>query len=71
MSQLTLQLSEPLAAELAQASKEANRPADELVVELLRRALAARRFRSLRERASVELGDRAPDTDDDAFKMLR
>lgn len=71
MSQLTLQLPDRLAADLASASKESNRQPDELVVELLGRAMAARRFRALRQKALAELGNRAPDTDEDAFRMLR
>lgn len=71
MSELTLQLPDRLAEELAIASKESNRKPDELVVELLRRAMAARRFRTLRQKALSELGANAPETDEDAFKMMQ
>jgi hypothetical protein len=71
MSQLTLHIPDRLAAELDEASRESNRDPGELAVELLRRAMASRRFRSLRQAALAELGDKAPMSDEDAFGMLR
>ncbi len=70
MSEMILQLPSRLAAELDAASKESNRRPDEIVLELLRRAMAARQFRALRRQALDQLGDDAPLTDDDAFKMV-
>ncbi len=70
MSQLTLNLPDNVAADLVEASRQSNRAPDELAVELLKRALAVRRFKSARETIVESLGDRAPETDDDALKLL-
>jgi hypothetical protein len=70
MSQLTLNLPDKLAADLVEASRQSNRAPDELAVELLKRALAVRSFKSARDAIASSLGDRAPETDDDAFKLL-
>ncbi|HEX3355794.1 MAG TPA: hypothetical protein VHS31_02340 [Tepidisphaeraceae bacterium] len=70
MSQLTLNLSDKIAAELAEASRKANLSPGDLAMELLQRGLAVRRFRSAREAIINSLGDKAPDTDEEAFKML-
>lgn len=70
MSQLTLQLPERLAAELAEASRESNRTPDELAVDLLRRAMAAWRFERLSDKVSKSLKPDAPKSEDEAFEQL-
>jgi hypothetical protein len=70
MSQLTLNLPDKLASELAEASRQTNRSPDDLAVDLLRRALAVRRFKAARESVQNALGEGAPPSDDDAFKLL-
>ena len=49
MSRLTLNLPVDLAAALAQESREANRGQEEFALDLLKRALAIRRFRTARK----------------------
>jgi hypothetical protein len=71
MSQLMVILPDALSAELERASSESNRKPDDLAAELLRGALAARRIRQAREKALHELGDSAPTTDEDAFKLMQ
>jgi len=70
MSEITLQLPDSLAADLQAASRESKCKPDDLAVDLLRRALAVRKFRAVRQAALESLGDDAPATDEDAFKMM-
>ena len=71
MSQITLNLPDRIAAELEEASRLANHTPDDLAIELLRRGLAARKFRATRQAIIDSLGERAPSTDEDAFKLLK
>jgi len=70
MSQLTLNLPDKIAAELAEASRQVNRAPDDLAVELVQRGLAVRRFRAARKAILNSLGDKVPETDEDAFRLL-
>ena len=70
MTQITLTIPDKIAADLEEASRQANRSPDELASELLRRGLAVRKFKQTRQAIIDSLGDRAPETDDDAFKLL-
>jgi hypothetical protein len=70
MSQLTLNLPEKLAAELAEASRRDHRSADELALVLVKRGLAVRRFRAARQGVLDSLGDKAPATDEAAYDLL-
>src|SRR5438067_4895688 len=65
MSQLKLDLPSDVAAALAEESREANRGEQEVALDLLKRALAIRRFRAARKSVIEALGDDAPDSDDD------
>ena len=70
MSQLTLNLPEKLAAELAEVSRQDQRAADELAIEFVKRGLAVRRFRAARDGILDSLGDRAPKNDEAAFDLF-
>ena len=70
MSQLTLNLPNDLAAALADESRQSNRAQEEVALDLLKRALAIRRFRSARDTTMNALGDDAPQDDDDALRQI-
>jgi hypothetical protein len=70
MSQLTLNLPDKIAAELAEASRRANCQPGDLALELVQRGLAVRRFKTAREGIQNSLGENAPKTDDEAFNLL-
>ena len=70
MGQLTLNLPSDVAAALAQESREANCGQEEIAVDLLKRALAIRRFRSARRSLLEALGDDAPESDEEIFKNI-
>jgi metal-responsive CopG/Arc/MetJ family transcriptional regulator len=71
MTRITLQLPDQLAREIEAVCAEEQRGPDELAADLLRRGLAVRAFRQLRNRAQAELGDHAPETDEQAMNMIR
>jgi hypothetical protein len=71
MSQITLNLPDKLAAELAAASRRSNQSPVDLAVELLRKALVVQRFRAAREDVLATLGDEAVESDDNAFEQLK
>ena len=70
MGRITLNLPNDVAAALAEESRQAKRGEEDLAVDLLKRALAIRRFRAARNSVIEALGDDAPDSDDDVFKRI-
>jgi hypothetical protein len=70
MSVLTLNLPSDVSAALAEESREANRAQEEVALDLLQRALAIRRFRSVRASIIESLGDAAPDSEDEIFERI-
>jgi hypothetical protein len=70
MSRLNLNLPDDIAAVLAQESSKAGCTPEEMAVDLLKRALAFRRFRSVRKSLLEALGDDAPESDDDIFRRV-
>jgi hypothetical protein len=70
MNTLILNLPSDVAAALAQESRDANQGPEEMAVDLLKRALAIRRFRAARKSVLEALGDEAPESDEDVFKNI-
>jgi hypothetical protein len=70
MSQLTLNLPDDVARALADASRQSRRGEEEVALDLLKRALAVQRFRSIRESLLETLGDDAPQDDDDVLRQI-
>jgi hypothetical protein len=70
MSRLTLNLPVDVAAALAQESREANRGLEEFALDLLKRALAIRRFRTARKSIIEALRTDGPDSEDDIFEQI-
>jgi len=64
MSILTLNLPTEVSAALAEECRQANRGVEEMALDLLRRALAVRRVRSVRQSVIATLGDAAPNSED-------
>jgi hypothetical protein len=70
MSQITINLPEATAEDLARASREANQSPEAFAEELVRRALSVRKLREARAKL-VEHGRAAGfDSDDDVFKAI-
>jgi hypothetical protein len=70
MSELKLELPDELAAALAGESRSANLGQEEMALDLLRRALAMRRFRGARESILKSLGGQGPDSDESVFEQI-
>ncbi len=69
MTRITLELSDELGRSLDELSRRCHRPVDDLVRDLLRRALAVEQFQELRQRNLQRLGQDAPATDAQAFEQ--
>jgi hypothetical protein len=70
MSRLNLNLPDDIAAVLAHESSKAGCTPEGMAVDLLKRALAIRRFRSVRKSLLEALGNDAPESDDDIFRRV-
>ena len=70
MSQITLNLPDSAAAELADVSREANRNPEDVASELLQRVLLIRRFDRAQDKVSGSLRADAPKSEDEAFEHL-
>ncbi len=70
MSQITLQLPDSVASELARVGKETNRTKEAVAEEMIQRMVALRKFDSLREDVRRGFGDQPPTTEDDILNGI-
>jgi predicted transcriptional regulator len=70
MSNITVRLPQSLRKQLADLSRQQQRPASEIVRESLRRYVAVERFRALRRKALPFAEAQGLLTDEDVFRVI-
>ena len=70
MSQLTVNLPNDMAAELAEAGRESSKTPEELVQDLVRRMITLRRWQHLRRDVREQLGPDAPASEEEVFEQI-
>ncbi len=70
MSQITLNLPDAIADDLARASREANQSPEAYAEELVRRALGVRKLRQAREKLLDRGKEAGFESDEDVFKVI-